>query len=68
MLAAADVLAGFVNGKRLGELHGIDDAEIQYEVRSALGEMYENRWHCVNASVDALKSAFADLKFRYALT
>jgi NifU-like protein involved in Fe-S cluster formation/bacterioferritin-associated ferredoxin len=62
MLAAADVLAESVINKRLGDLHGLADAEQNEHVKKYLGEIPSERRECVTACIEALRAAFADLR------
>lgn len=60
MLAAAEVLARAVSGKKLADLHGLDHetlAEIACEIEAA-------RAGCVAAATTALRNAFADFRSR----
>ncbi|HEY0429627.1 MAG TPA: iron-sulfur cluster assembly scaffold protein [Pyrinomonadaceae bacterium] len=59
-IAAADVLAGKIKGKKLIELHGLD--ELQAEVESELGNFSAFREHCLEICLDALHAAFADFR------
>ena len=62
MLAAADVLAVTVIKKRLVDLHGLAAADLHEQVRNNLGEIPSGRRECVDACIEALRSAFADFR------
>jgi bacterioferritin-associated ferredoxin len=64
MLATADVLAEYVRGKRLTDLHGLVETELYTEVNRRLKEFPENRKQCLEVSILALRAAFADLRAR----
>lgn len=64
MLAAADVLAEAITGKRLTELHGSLDDEIAKLIEQELGRFPNWRAHCLQTAVEALHSAFADFRDR----
>jgi len=61
-VAAADVLAARVRGKKLIELHGFEDNELQSEIEGELGEFSAHRAHCLKICLDALHAAFADFR------
>ena len=62
LIAAADVLAARVKGKKLVELHGLDEGELSAEIESELGRFSANRAHCLQICLDALHAAFADFR------
>ena len=64
MLAAADVLAESVKGKRLGDLHGLSDPILRMQISLALGEVPDDRSTCIQAVIDALRAAFVDHRSR----
>jgi NifU-like protein len=64
MIAAADVLADAVTGRRLTELHGLNDAELQGQIENELDSFPQDRRHCGEACVAALHAAFADHRTR----
>lgn len=64
MLAAADVIAEYVTGKGLGDLHGLSDAELRSYVDRSLGEIAADRVDCVMACMSALHGAFTDHRSR----
>ena len=59
-IAAADVLAEKIVGRKLVELHGL--SELQTEIEAELGKFDENRRHCLEICVDAVHQAFADFR------
>jgi NifU-like protein len=62
LIAAADVLAAKIKGRKLVELHGFDENELRAEVENELGEFSEHRAHCLKVCLDALHAAFADFR------
>jgi NifU-like protein len=62
LIAAADVLAEKIEGRKLVELHGFDESELRAEVEGELGEFSAHRAHCVKVCLDALHAAFADFR------
>jgi len=64
MLAAANALANSVAGKKLTELHGLSDADLNAYIREVIGYPPEARSQCVISAIDALRVAFADLRTR----
>lgn len=62
LIAAADVLAEKINGKKLTELHGLDESELQKEIESELEKFPEGRKHCAEICLDALHQAFSDFR------
>jgi NifU-like protein len=64
MIAAADVLAEMIASVKLTDLHGIDIAEFRGLIEKDLGEFPLEREHCLLATIDALRAAFADFRTR----
>ena len=62
MLAAADVLCEFGAGRQLSELHGLNDSELSALIKNLLGPLPEDRTLCAKIAIEALRSAFADLR------
>ncbi len=60
MIAAADVLAEKVVGKKLVEFHGLED--LKSEIKAALEKFPASRTHCLELCLEALQSAFADFR------
>ena len=60
MIAAADVLAEKVVGKKLVELHGLED--LKSEIKAELEKFPASRTHCLELCLEALQSAFADFR------
>jgi NifU-like protein len=56
------VLAEVVRGKKLADLHGLDETELSIEVLSPLAAFPENRRKCLETCIQALRAAFADLR------
>ena len=61
-IAAADVLAEKITGKRLAELQGLDDDVLRKEIEAALGAFEKNRKHCLDLALETLHAAFADFR------
>lgn len=61
-IAAADVLAARVEGRKLTELHGLEENEFRAEIEGELGEFPDARAHCLQICLDALHAAFADFR------
>ena len=62
-IAAADVLAEKVVGKKLTEIHALD--ETRAEIERDLGNFPAHRAHCITICLDALQQAFADFRSFY---
>lgn len=62
LIAAADVLAEQITGKKLNELHGLDKRFLQLQIESELGAFSENRRHCLELCLETLQIAFADFR------
>ena len=63
-VAAADVLAETVEGKRINQIHELDVNSLQTAIETALGDFPETRNHCQSLALDALRQAFADFRRR----
>lgn len=61
-IAAADFLAGLIKGKKLSELHGLNDAHLEAEIEAALGKFDANRRHCLWLPIETLRKTFADFR------
>ena len=64
MIAAADVLAEFVNGRQLGELHGLNADDLSSKIDNVLSGLPDDRRQCVDVCIEALRQAFADFRIR----
>ncbi len=64
MLAAADVLAEYIEGRNLTELHGLRRDELRDLIAEEVGDVPKNRSECADATIEALRSAFSDLRSR----
>ena len=64
LIASADVLAGNITGKKLNKVHELDRQVLQTEIENALGVFSEHRKHCLETTLNALQSAFADFRIR----
>lgn len=62
LIAATDVLAEKIKGKKLIELHGLDENELRAEIEGELGLFPAHRAHCLKICLDALQAAFADFR------
>lgn len=62
--AAADVLAAWVNDKRLEDLHGLDGTELLDVIRDELGNIPSENTACVAAATSALRDTFANYRSR----
>lgn len=60
--AAADVLAEFIAGKKLSELHGANRERLRAEIENELGRFGDRRRHCLELCLDALQKALADYR------
>lgn len=60
MIASAEVICSFLDGKELADLHGLSDREML----AAFDDMAVERPACVSASISAVKAAFADFRSR----
>lgn len=61
-VAAAEVLAETLRGRKLIELHGLHHSELQNQIEAALGKFPQSRRHCAEICFDALHQAFADFR------
>ncbi len=61
-LAAADVLAEKIIGKKLTELHGLENAELKIEIEIEIGKFPDARTHCAEICFDALHAALNDFR------
>ena len=61
-IAAADLLADKIVGRKLSELHGFDKNISSNEIEAELGAFPENRKHCAEICLDALRAAFNDFR------
>ena len=63
-IAAADVLAEKIIGRRLNKIHNLDGAILIAEVENALGVFPETRSHCAALALESLQKAVADFRTR----
>ena len=59
LIAAADVLAETIAGKRLNKVHGLDADVLRSDIEKTLDEFPESRRHCLNLVLETLQKAFA---------
>lgn len=64
MVAAADVLTGFIAGRPLADLHGLDEADLERVINDELGVFEPERQDCGLCCITALRSAFVDYRKR----
>ena len=62
LIASVDVLTEKIKGKKLTELHGLDNDLLQKEIESELGRFNKRRAHCLNLSLQTLQDSFADFR------
>jgi NifU-like protein len=62
MIAAAETLADKIAGKRLTDLHGLDDGRMKQVIDRQLGEFTEVRKHCRDICIDAIHAAFSNYR------
>ena len=56
-VAAAEILAEKICGKKLTKLHALEDGELRAQIEAELGAFPENRAHCAEICFDALRAA-----------
>jgi NifU-like protein len=61
-LAAAEVLAEKIGGKKLTELHGLDNEELKLDIENELEKFPDARTHCAEICFDALHAALNDFR------
>ena len=61
-IAAADILAEKIVGRKLTEPHDLDDEKLLAEIESELGEFSAKRRHCLELILETLHTAFADFR------
>ena len=59
MAAGAEILAESLTGRRLTDLHGLSDTELAEIAQNELGDIPAARRECIEAGIQALRSAFA---------
>ncbi len=64
MMAAADVLAANIRGTVLGDLHGLDRSGLRANIEAELGLFSLRRSACLDAVIEAVRAAFAELRRR----
>ncbi|MGI8468733.1 MAG: iron-sulfur cluster assembly scaffold protein [Pyrinomonadaceae bacterium] len=62
LIAAADALAEKITGKKLSELHGLDESVLTAQIETELEIFPENRRHCLEICVETLQAAFNDFR------
>jgi NifU-like protein len=62
MIASAAVLTESVKGRKLGELHGLDDDELIQTVEAELGPLPPGRRQCADVCIEALHAAFREYR------
>lgn len=61
-IAAAEALTEKIFGKKLTELHGLENEELKAEIENALGVFPTDRNHCAEICFDALHAALNDFR------
>lgn len=61
-IAAVEILAEKIVGRRLTDLHGLDHTQFLGEIERELGEFPLGRKHCAEICFDALSAAFQDFR------
>ena len=64
MIAAADELASWLEGKNLADLHGLPDVELREVVERDLGEFPTERKQCMTVVFEALRASLAEYRLR----
>lgn len=62
VVAAAEVLCARITGKKLFELHGLDESDLQTEIEIELDKFPDERAHCLKICLNSLRSAFDDFR------
>lgn len=62
LIAAADVIAQQIVGRKLVELHGLDKTVLQNTVESELGKFGKHRAHCLDLCFETLQNALANFR------
>lgn len=62
MIAAADVIVDYLKGKRLSDLHGLSNSELENILADHLDGFPSNRTQCRDLVLEALHSAFAEYR------
>jgi len=62
LIAAADVLAEKIVGRRLTELHSFDRQFLESEIENEIGKFSEHRTHCLDLATETLQIALADFR------
>lgn len=64
MVAAAEVITNWLEGKELADLHGLDSDEMIRVVELELGELTKERTQCAAIVFEALRTALSDYRKR----
>ena len=62
MIAAADFLVDVVKGLQLGELHGLNNDDLNSKIEAEFETRCDDRHQCVEVCIEALRAAFADYR------
>lgn len=62
--SAADILAVWIAGKDLADLHGLDERDLRGVVKTELGEVPGTNAACIACATSAVKDAFANFRAR----
>lgn len=61
-IASAEVLTSAIVGKKLTELHGLEDDFLQKVIEHELGSYGKHRIHCLELTLKSLQNAFANFR------
>ena len=61
-IAAAEILTEAIVGKKLIELHGLDDNLLPEIIEKKLGNFENHRRHCLDLTLQSLQNAFDDFR------
>ena len=64
MVAAASILADTFNGSDVRDLHGLAPEELRGIIAAAFRNTPQSRFECVEAVIEAFRSAYSDLRKR----
>lgn len=62
LIAAAETLTEQIIGRKLAELHGLDENFTARQIEDALGDFPPERKHCLHLAMETLQAAFNDFR------
>ena len=62
LIAAAETLAEKIIGRKLNELHRLDQQTLEFEIENEIGKFSAHRKHCLKLAAETLRNAFADFR------